>query len=37
MLPYIVTIFVLVLTSMRNKRDNQPPESLGVPYFREDR
>ena len=37
MLPYLVTIFVLVLTSMRNKRDNQPPESLGVPYFREDR
>ena len=37
MLPYIVTILVLVLTSMRNKRDNQPPESLGVPYFREDR
>ena len=37
MLPYIVTIIVLVLTSMRNKRENQPPESLGVPYFREDR
>ena len=37
MLPYLVTILVLVLTSMRNKRDNQPPESLGVPYFREDR
>ena len=37
MLPYIVTIVVLVLTSMRNKRENQPPESLGVPYFREDR
>lgn len=37
MLPYVVTIFVLVLTSMRNKRENQPPESLGVPYFREER
>ena len=37
MLPYIVTIIVLVLTSMRNKRENQPPESLGVPYFREER
>ena len=37
MLPYIVTIIVLVLTSMRNKRENQPPESLGIPYFREDR
>ena len=37
MLPYLVTILVLVLTSMRNKRENQPPESLGVPYFREER
>ena len=37
MLPYIVTIIVLVLTSMRNKRENQPPESLGVPYVREER
>ena len=35
--PYLVTILVLVLTSMRNKRENQPPESLGVPYFREER
>ena len=37
MLPYVVTIVVLVITSMRNKRENQPPESLGLPYFREDR
>lgn len=37
MLPYIVTIVVLIITSMRNKRENQPPESLGLPYFREDR
>ena len=37
MLPYVVTIIVLVLTSMRRKRENQPPESLGLPYFREDR
>ena len=37
MLPYLVTIVVLIITSMRNKRENQPPESLGVPYFREDR
>ena len=37
MLPYIVTLIVLVLTSMRNKREKQPPESLGVPYFREER
>ena len=37
MLPYVVTIVVLVLTSMRNKRENHPPASLGVPYFREER
>ena len=37
MLPYVVTIIVLILTSMRNKRENQPPEHLGLPYFREDR
>ena len=37
MLPYVVTILVLILTSTRNKRENQPPESLGLPYFREDR
>ena len=37
MLPYVVTIVVLVITSTRNKRENQPPESLGLPYFREDR
>ena len=37
MLPYVVTIIVLILTSMKNKRENQPPEHLGLPYFREDR
>ena len=37
MLPYLVTIIVLIITSMRNKRENQPPASLGLAYFREDR
>ena len=37
MLPYVVTIVVLVISSLRNKRENQPPESLGLPYFREER
>ena len=32
-----VTIVVLVLSSVRNKRENQPPESLGFAYFREER
>ena len=37
MLPYIFTIIVLVLSSLRNKRENQPPASLGLAYFREER
>lgn len=37
MLPYIVTIIVLIITSMRKKREHQPPASLGVNYFREER
>jgi simple sugar transport system permease protein len=37
MIPYVVTLVVLVITSMRNKRENQPPKSLGTNYFREER
>ena len=37
MLPYVVTIIVLVFTSIRKRREDQPTESLGLPYFREDR
>ena len=37
MIPYIVTLVVLVLSSMRNKRENQPPAALGLAYFREER
>lgn len=37
MLPYVVTIIVLVFTSFRKKRENQPPNALGLAYFREDR
>ena len=37
MLPYVVTIIVLIISSLRNQRDKQPPQSLGQPYFREDR
>ncbi len=36
-LPYVVTIIVLVVTSIRNKKENQPPASLGLSYFREER
>ena len=37
MLPYIVTIVVLCITSLRKKREDQPPQHLGLPYFREER
>lgn len=37
MLPYLVTIVVLIFTSIRNKKENQPPQSLGLAYFREER
>ena len=37
MLPYLVTILVLIITSFRKKRENQPPAALGLPYFREER
>lgn len=37
MLPYVVTIVVLIAISLRKKRENQPPASLGLPYFREER
>ncbi len=37
MLPYVVTIIVLIFTSLRKKRENQPPNGLGLAYFREDR
>lgn len=37
MLPYAVTILVLVIVSARKKKEHQPPQSLGVTYFREER
>lgn len=36
-LPYIVTLLVLILSSIRNNREKQPPEALGLSYFREER
>ena len=36
-LPYVVTVIVLIVSSMRNNREKQPPASLGLSYFREDR
>lgn len=37
MLPYIVTLMVLLIVSFRRKKESQPPANLGLPYFREDR
>ncbi len=37
MIPYVVTILVLVGVSLRRKRESQPPASLGLAYFREER
>lgn len=37
MLPYAVTIIVLIFISMKKVKENSPPKALGEPYFREDR
>ena len=37
MLPYVVTLIVLIVSSLRKKRESQPPASLGLAYFREER
>lgn len=37
MLPYLVTIIVLVISSKNNSREGGPPKALSIPYFREER
>ena len=37
MIPYAVTIVVLIITSIINRRESQPPAALGLSYFREER
>lgn len=37
MMPYVVTILVLIFTSRKNRPEDQPPASLGLSYFREER
>ena len=37
MLPYVVTIIVLVFVSVKKKKENLGPAALGLSYFREDR
>ncbi len=36
-LPYVVTVIVLIFTSIFDRKDSQPPKSLGINYFREER
>jgi simple sugar transport system permease protein len=37
MLPYIVTILVLAISSINKSKEGSPPKSLSIPYFREER
>jgi simple sugar transport system permease protein len=37
MLPYVVTIAVLVVVSMKKSKEKAPPKGLGNAYFREER
>ena len=35
--PYIVTAIVLIVVSMRQRKEDQPPQGLGLNFFREER
>lgn len=37
MLPYIITILVIIAVNLRKSKENQGPASLGAAYFREER
>ncbi len=37
MLPFVATSVVLVISSIKMKRENQQPQACGINYFREDR
>jgi len=37
MLPYIMTIIMLIFITLRKKKEYQPPAALSTSYFREDR
>lgn len=37
LLPYIVTVLVLIITSIFGRKSVQPPAALGTTYFREER
>lgn len=37
MLPFILTVVAIIISSLNKKKQNKAPSSLGVNYFREDR
>lgn len=37
MIPYVATIVIVILSTMRNKKEGLPPADLSNPYFREER
>jgi simple sugar transport system permease protein len=37
LIPYVMTVIVLIVTSIRGSKNNQAPASLGLSYFREER
>lgn len=37
MVPYLMTIIILVIVSFKKDKRNAPPKALGEPYFREER
>jgi simple sugar transport system permease protein len=37
LIPYVMTVVVLIFTSIRGSKNNQAPASLGLSYFREER
>jgi simple sugar transport system permease protein len=37
MIPYLATIIVLILITLRKKQEHRGPAALGTPYFREER
>ncbi len=37
LIPYVITVLVLIVTSIVGKRSVQPPSALGLSYFREER
>ncbi len=37
LVPYVATLIILIITSLINSKETQPPKSLGLNYFREER